>query len=393
MKKTNLLLIFAVAFSLLTEFSFAQKQNYPSKPKDNQTEMIDTRIDNMGYWRKMAEKGLVPVAPVVPIEPAKYTGSLIVAKSVVSGKDDSPDVPVTDLTNVTESENSIFVDPTDPQNILNSNNSTSWSGGNVGTLYGANYFLSDDGGLNWGGSEQGAGGGNSGDPATAINLDGTRMYVGFIHDNYGQGVSYSTNGGTSWTSVLVAPNPGYIADKNHLWIDNSPTSPYEGYLYDAWTDMGGANDNDIVLSRSTDEGLSWDTKQNISSAVNAGSHDQGVNIQTGPNGEVYATWAIYDGWPTDETAIGFAKSTNGGASFAPATRILSNIRGIRTTETSKNHRVNSFPVMAVDISGGQYNGNIYIVWANIGVPGVNNDGDIDVYMIRSEDEGATWSTP
>ncbi len=47
------------------------------------------------------------------------------------------------------------------------------------------------------------------------------------------------------------------------------------------------------------------TPINISAAVNAGSHNQGVNIQTGPDGEVYVAWAIYDAFPTDETATGF----------------------------------------------------------------------------------------
>ncbi len=89
----------------------AQKQNYPSKAKDNQTEQVDTRIDNMRYWNNLAEQGIVPKNPVVNIPAAQYTGSEIVAKSIKGGKDDSPDVPVTDATNVSESENSIFVDP------------------------------------------------------------------------------------------------------------------------------------------------------------------------------------------------------------------------------------------------------------------------------------------
>ena len=44
----------------------------------------------------------------------------------------------------------------------------------------------------------------------------------------------------------------------------------------------------------------------------------------------------------------------------------------------------------VDISGGSRDGDIYIVWANIGVPGVNTGPDIDGYMIRSEDGGESW---
>jgi hypothetical protein len=118
-----------------------------------------------------------------------------------------------------------------------------------------------------------------------------------------------------------------------------------------------------------------------------------VNIHTGPDGEVYVLFAVYDSWPSDETALGFAKSFDGGVTFAPATRIITNIRGIRTTETSKNQRVNSFPSMTVDISNGPNRGTIYAVWTNIGVPGVNQGPDIDVYMIKSTDQGATWSLP
>jgi PKD repeat protein len=183
-----------------------------------------------------------------------------------------------------------------------------------------------------------------------------------------------------------------LLDKNHMWIDNGAVSPYEGNIYVAYTDFG-ASGYPIEIVRSTNDGISYQTPIPISAAVAAGSHNQGVNIQTGPSGQVYVIWAIYDSWPSDETSIGFAKSTDGGATFPPATRIISNIRGIRTTGTSKNQRVNSFPSMAVDISGGPNNGNIYIVWANVGVPGVNTGSDIDVYMIKSINQGSTWSTP
>ncbi|MCB2221352.1 MAG: T9SS type A sorting domain-containing protein [Bacteroidetes bacterium] len=395
MKHIQRVAVMILIAAFFSGIGFAQKQNFPSKLKDGQNEMIDTRIDNMGYWTKLAEKGLVPVNPSIPIAPAEYTGSQINAKSVKGVMEDSPDVPVTDATNVTESENSVFIDPTDSEFILNSNNSTSWSGSTVGTLYGANYFMSEDAGLTWGGSPQGAGGGNSGDPTTAISLDGTRMYINFISSNGGQGVARSTDGGLTWqTSQCGTPPGGWnILDKNHMWIDNGPSSPYEGNLYVAWTAFGNANNNDIELVRSTDGGVNWSSHMNISSAVNAGSHNQGVNIQTGPNGEVYATWTIYDSWPQDEKALGFARSYDGGATFEPAYRIIDNIRGIRNSEVGKNHRVNSFPVMAVDISGGQYNGNIYVVWTNIGVPGVNAGSDADVYMIKSEDGGDNWSDP
>ncbi len=381
MKKFTIL--FLMALFIFTTVSYAQKT------KNAPAEQVDNRIDNMGYWNKMAEKGLTPYNAQIPVKPAEYKGSLIESKGITIA--DSPDIPVTNLTNVTESENSVFIDPNNNQYILNSNNSTDWVGGSVIDLYGANYFQSSSGGISWGGGYQGAGGTNSGDPTTAIGLSG-RQYVGYIAASYDMGVAYSPDG-TSFTHVQVASG-GYILDKNHMWIDNSPSSPYEGNLYNAWTNFqSGANDSEIEISRSTNDGLNWSSALNISSAINAGSHNQGVNIQTGPGGEVYVCWAIYDSWPSDETAIGFAKSTNGGVSYSTAARKITNIKGIRTTETSKNHRVNSFPVMAVDISGGDYDGYLYIVWTNVGVPGINTGSNISVYMSRSTDGGTSWSTP
>jgi hypothetical protein len=351
---------------------------------------LNTRIWSQAYWMEMAERGLVEVAPQAPSKEAVYTSSRIQAGGMLTT--DSPDVPVTTISNTTQSENSVFVDPMDNNIVLNSNNSTDWIGGYVYTLYGADALYTKDGGSTWGGQIAGAGGTNSGDPATAIGLNG-RWYVGYVAYTYDQGVAYSTDAGTTWTHVQAAGG-GYVLDKNHLWIDNSPSSSYEGNLYSAWTNFqGGSNDSEIEIVRSTNDGISWSSPINISSGVSAGSHNQGVNIQTGPNGEVYAVWAIYDSWPSDETALGLAKSTNGGASYGTATRIITNIRGIRSSLTSKDMRVNSFPVMAVDISGGPYDGDIYVVWTNIGVPGINTGSDIDVYMIKSTDGASNWSTP
>lgn len=378
-KQITLLLAFFLFFSIV---------NVQAQEKKTRSE-VDNRIDNMGYWRKMAAKGLVPVAPNVKPEKAIYTGSFL--NSLGAKSEDSPDIPLND-SEATESENSVFVNPTDNQKVLNSNNSTSWTGTSYGVLYGANYFLSDDMAQTWGGSVEGAGGNNSGDPAALISLTG-RHFVGFIHSSGGQGVSYSDNG-TTWTSVLAAPNPGDMLDKNHLWIDNSPTSPYVGYVYDAWTPFGGSNDTEIEIVRSSNAGVSYSAPINLSAAVNAGSHNQGVNIQTGPEGNVYVAWAIYDDWVGKgyEEAIGFAKSTNGGTSYTAGTRIIGSLKGIRGGIT-KDQRVNSFPSMTTDISGGTYDGNIYIVWANYGTPGVNTGTNVSIYMIKSENQGASWSTP
>lgn len=383
MKKFFTLTIAALIMtsSFVFSQSAAKKQLDPAKAKT-----ANTRVDNNGYWKKMAALGLAKLNPVTPVKPAVYTGSEIRALSVIT--EDSPDVPVSG-NNTTQSENSIFVDPNNNQVALNSNNSTN---NPVSNLYGSDALLTEDGSLSWGGMYQGAGGSNSGDPVALIGLDGA-YYIAAISNPGGQQVAKSVNQGSTYTTYIVAPNPGDLADKNHLWIDNKPTSPYTNYLYDAWTAFGGSMNNEIAFSRSTNGAVNWSSPINISSATNAGSHCQGVNINSGPNGEVYVIWAIYDGWPTDESAIGLARSFDGGATFEPATRIIEDIRGIRNSGVNKDMRNNSFPSMAVDISNGEYSGNIYVVWANTGVPGINSGNDVDVYISRSEDQGLTWSTP
>jgi len=188
-----------------------------------------------------------------------------------------------------------------------------------------------------------------------------------------------------------------MLDKNHLWIDNSSSSSYDGNLYSGWTrfELLSSDDGHVEISRSANNGASWLSPINVSNSLPAPNDlNQGVNISTGPNGEVYAVWAVYENTSVlDEKAIGFNKSVNGGASFGSASKIITNIKGIRNVGVSKSMRVNSFPSMSVDISGGANNGNIYVVWTNVGTPGINTGTNKSVYIIRSSNGGTTWSTP
>jgi hypothetical protein len=324
------------------------------------------------------------IAPRGP-EPIIHKSSMIKSASAT---EDSPDIAVTTASNTTQSENSVFVDPSNPLVLLNANNSSDWP---VTSILGAAGWVSTDGGQTWSGSIDGVVPESYCDPATAIDLNG-RMYVGYITDDpYGQQVAWSDDLGITWNTSWLGT--GYLLDKNHLWIDNSATSPHEGNLYSSWTNMisGSPAHYEVEICRCTDRGPTWSTPVVISDEIDVYLH-QGVNIQTGPNGEVYAVWAIYLGstLSNDETSIGFAKSTDGGVTWSPATEIIENIKGIRATRLSggKTMRVNSFPSMTVN----RQTGAIYVVWTNIGVPGINT-GDPDIYMIKSTDGGSTWGTP
>lgn len=394
MKRINIFVFVFIASLFMSNSVFAQKKGniwQVRKTKDGKTVVINTAADKLSYWMKLAKQGVVPYNKDIKVADGKYLGSTI--KSSIASFDDSPDITTHDGDDHTQSEVSVFVNPNNNLHVFNSNNSTQWSGGSVGSLYGTSGLYSDDGGESWYGTEESTGGDNSGDPAAAIDLNG-RMFSGFIHSNGGQGVAYSDDNGTTWTSVLVAsPAGGFgsLLDKNHMIVDNSPTSSYAGNVYTAWTDFGGAvSESEICLSYSDDGGETYSTPVDISSDVNAGSHCQGVNIQTGPNGEVYAVWTIYDDWASYgyEEAMGINVSYDGGATWEGAHRIIENIHGIRDAQPTA-HRVNSFPSMAVN----QQTGEIFVVWANYGVPGTNTGTNASVYMIKSADEGETWSTP
>jgi hypothetical protein len=394
MKKYIPMLLVSVLI-MTTPRMYSQYVSWPPQLTPAGKKTVNTRVDNMAYWVQMVRLGYAVPNPYVVVEDPVYKTSMIYVPGIPP--QNSPDVPVASETGNTQSENSIFADPSSQEVVLNSNNSTDWSGASAGQLFGADDLYSIDTAASWGGTIEGAGGTNSGDPATAISLNG-RWYIGKISNPFGQNVAWSDDQGLTWTDVVAGPPPGgypNLLDKNHLWIDNSVSSPFEGHLYDAWTAFvsGTSRDGQIEFSRSVNQGLSWSPPMIISAGLTTGGFNHGVNIHTGPNGEIYAAWAIYDSWPSDESAIGFAMSLDGGVTFTPPSRVIDNIKGIRTTGVSKALRVNSFPCMTVDLSNGPNSGNIYVVWANIGVPGVNTGTDVDVYLIRSSDQGATWTAP
>lgn len=300
-------------------------------------------------------------------------------------------------TNTTQSELTIDIHPTNPNILFAGSNGTAWP---VSGVYGTGIYWTTNAGSSWSGSDNPSpyfGSGNSGDPAAVIGLNGN-FYMGYIRNARGQGVSVSTNNGSTWSSYIAgadvsSPN---LLDKNHLWVDKKSGSPYANRVYDAWTHFvsGNASNNQVVINYSSNNGVNWSSFVDLSLSLTPGSHAQGVNINTGPNGEVYATFAIYDNWGVGvygEDAIGFAKSTDGGVTWTK-TRIYSAANfGIRGDLKSSVIRVSSFPSMTVDRSGGSRNGYIYICWPQRGVSPAGSDPDI--VMIRSTNGGTTWSSP
>ncbi len=150
---------------------------------------VNTMIDNMGYWNRMMKLGYVRPNPRVIVPKAVFTGSIIKVKGIQI--QDSPDICVTGASGLTQSENSIFINPENEDELLNSNNSSTWNGSNADTLFGADCLFSEDDAASWAGDIDGAGDDNNGDPSVVVGLNGV-WYAGKINGNFGQSVAWSS---------------------------------------------------------------------------------------------------------------------------------------------------------------------------------------------------------
>ncbi|MFI5211695.1 MAG: T9SS type A sorting domain-containing protein, partial [Ignavibacteria bacterium] len=265
------------------------------------------------------------------------------------------------------------------QNIMFGGANTTASG-----IFGQGGYVTTDGGVTWTGTNllppftQ-----NSSDPGPTIDKNGNIIFT--VLDSPGIVAAYSTNNGTSW-SGRVTINSG-SEDKNFAGTDDAPSSTFYGRSYCVWSHFTAVPP--IVISYTTNGGISWSGMSQIN-APPGGHYSQGADIVTGPNGEVYVSWAapVQSGSFTEDFA-GFAKSTNGGASWT-VTENAYDMNGIRAgTFNGWNFRVNGFPRIGIDRSGGSRNGWIYIVASEVNLAPAGTDADVVLH--RSTDGGTTWS--
>jgi hypothetical protein len=288
---------------------------------------------------------------------------------------DQPDVQVFPSSNH-ETENSIAVSQANPMNLMVS----------VNELNSQPAWFSTDGGASWFGNESNPGGtANYGDPVALFDLSGAAYWV-TLGDPGGIKVGRTTNFGGSWTITSADPSSSSGNDKEHAMTDLSGV--YPNNVYAAWTDFN-VTGYPVVLTRSTNSGATWGARTSFPLSGAAG---QGTNIATGPNGEVYLTFSSLNGSSLPESGIAQAKSTDGGATWSAA-RILFPVYGIRVVNTGQarfnNTRAPSFPSTAVDRSTGPRRGWVYIAYSG-DVSSAHTDADI--YLHRSSDGGATWSS-
>ena len=293
----------------------------------------------------------------------------------------TPDIQVFNPSQYWQSENSIGVNFSNPNQLMVSTNGLIPG---AGPVVEQTWAFSTDGGFTWPTSMQ------SeflppgivdcfGDPVAFFDLSG-RAYFVTLGAPGGIYVVSTTNSGATWSARSDADNLSSTNnDKEHATADYSGLFPDN--IYAAWTDFGIAS-APVVFARSTNQGTTWQPRVLLGISSFRG---QGAHIAIGPNGEVYVVWAHY---ATDyqEAGLGFAKSTDGGATFSTPVLAYS-FTGIRSNSIPQlnNTRAASFPYSDVDRSNGPRRGWIYTVHPQL------VGGQADVFLHRSTDGGASWS--
>jgi len=251
-----------------------------------------------------------------------------------------------------------------------------------------NYFTTD-GGQTWFGSDTCNSGSSTnnhgGDPGPVIDKDGKFILThqgGFI---VGMFSNTSTNFGASWSgSVLIASGD---QDKGTPGTDDVSSSPYYGRTYLVWTRF--LNPFPIVCSFTTNGGASWSAYNQINSSP-SGYVSLGADIKTGTGGIVCVCWAgVLTTSPQNEKFCGFARSSDGGVSWTVNENIYA-MNGVKTASLQPwNIRINGYPHIDIDKSGGIRNGWMYIVTGEKNLSPAGTDPDVVFH--RSTDGGSTWS--
>ena len=249
--------------------------------------------------------------------------------------------------------------------------------------------------------------GQGSDPVLAVHqATGTFYYaeIAFLGGASAIGVARSTDDCNSFPTLANASPatsaPPDFQDKPWIAVDNTG-GPRDGYVYVCWTRFvdtfpGPSTSGEILISRSTDGGITFGAEQVISPPTD--NFPFGCHIDVGPNGEVYVAWADRNFFA--DFPIRFRRSLDGGLTWEPTVqvstapvrlpgfdRIIVCGGGVRPS-LNGDIRMLHQAHLAVDTTGGSFDGNIYIVWASdpVGVP-----DNSDVYFSRSTDGGLTWT--
>lgn len=285
---------------------------------------------------------------------------------------------------VTQTEVFIVKSPVDDNVLFSSCNTLTF----IPFFVSEGIFVSEDGGASWEGNDTCTGEPilfHGGDPGIAIDKDGRFIITRLGRSPFvGLYSHYSTDNGQTWSAQSVISNDDL--ERASVTTDAISSSTNYGRTYAAWVKF--ASPFPMMVSHTDDGATSWSTPQQINSPANRSA---GGDITVGPDGSTFLCWAgVTEISPFKEIYVGFASSADGGSNWS-VTENAFEVNGITGLLSDKgNIRVNGLPGIAVDNSGGERNGWIYIVTGQKDLAPAGSDPDI--ILNRSTDGGVTWSS-
>jgi hypothetical protein len=235
-------------------------------------------------------------------------------------------------------------------------------------------------------------GGTGGDPSVDWSSNGAFAYTSTLGncDFFGCRVWFyrSNDGGASWNG-LESATPGSPrrelttsgSDKEYIHVDKYAGSPFKDRVYVTWHD-----NNVMKFAVSADFGNTFTTQAFSSASAELGI---GSDITTGTNGEVYYLWP-----GINSRTIRMRKSTDGGATFGPSVVVANTQASFIFPIPSIETREAFVYVSAdTDLSSGPYAGSVYAAWTDSTAPptGSASANHARIQVARSRDGGATWS--
>ncbi|MBM4165870.1 MAG: T9SS type A sorting domain-containing protein [Ignavibacteria bacterium] len=248
-------------------------------------------------------------------------------------------------------------------------------------------YVSTNAGISWSGNDTCNGyyiPSHGGDPGIAIDKDGKYILTRLGRAPfYGLFSHYSVDSGQNWSSQKSITTDDL--ERAVLASDANPTSNYYGRTYSAWAKF--VPPFPIAFSYTINGAVDWSSPRAIN---NPSQRCSGGDIVIANNGNVFVCWGVVTtASPIIEIFTGFASSSNGGTTWFVKENAFA-MKGIQGLLPEKqNIRVNGLPRIAMDNSGGERNGWLYIVTAEKNLSPAGSDADIILH--RSTDDGNTWS--
>jgi hypothetical protein len=218
----------------------------------------------------------------------------------------------------------------------------------------------------------------------------------------------SLNGGDSWTINAAtkssnctggtAANGGNFERASDPWVAISPDGT--AYLMSLVTDTnpGGfdTNPDDMIVSRSTDHGATWEDPVSLNRDESQNSFNDKNTITADPNDSdfVYAVWDLVVSPPSGnesqqafENAVAFtgdiyfSRTTDGGDTWEPGRKIYK----AGTIAQTIGNQIGVLP------DNEEFNGELVNVFTLIrGAKNEQGTRGFHIAVIRSSDQGATW---